>query len=111
MAQLHIKGRLLQLLAERGPQWDYELADRIAAEYAEVKGEYWHDTVRLTLADLYSSGLITSTEETLDPEKTCGREKLLFRFAVTEFGRERMQQTGLLATSGRAGEAATVGVA
>ena len=111
MAQLHIKGRLLQLLAEGGPQWDYELADRIAAEYPEAKGEYWHDTVRLTLADLYSSGLIASTEEKLEPERTYGRDKLLFRFAVTEFGRDRMQQTELLGASGRAAEPTTAGAA
>ncbi len=111
MAQLHIKGRLLEVLAERGPHWDYELADQIAAEYREAKGEYWHDTVRLTLADLYSSGLIASTEEKLDPERTYGREKLLFRFALTEFGRERMQQMGLLAAGGRAAEPTTAGAA
>ncbi|HLE99739.1 MAG TPA: hypothetical protein VI540_07550 [Gaiellaceae bacterium] len=95
MSQIHVKGRLLQILAESGAQWDYELFERIAREYAEVEGEYWYDTIRLNLADLYSSGLITEVDEALDPSKSFGREKILLRFEVTSFGRERMAQSDL----------------
>ncbi len=108
MARIHIKGRLLQLLVERGAQWDYDLPDVIESEYPEVHGAYWRGTIRLLLADLYSSGLIASLEEKLDPSKTGGEEKLLFRFAVTDFGRERMGHTGLL-PAGSAGAPATAG--
>ena len=96
MAQIHIKGRLLQLLAERGPQWDYELFEQLAREYPEVEGEYWYDTIRLKLADLYSSGITREVEEALDPGKSFGNEKILFKFDLTDFGRERMRHTGLL---------------
>jgi hypothetical protein len=95
MAKLHIKGRILQLFEERGPLWDYEVFELVAAEYGEVEGQYWYDTLRLVLADLYSSGLTTSIEETLDPGKSFGVEKILFRFELTAFGRERMRHTGL----------------
>jgi hypothetical protein len=101
MPKLPIKGRLLQLLEERGPQWDYELASAIAQEYAEVDGRYWYDTIRLSLADLYSSGLIREVEEALDPSKSHGIEKILFRFDLTDFGRERMRDTGLAAGARR----------
>jgi hypothetical protein len=101
MAKLPIKVRLLQLLEERGPQWDYELAGAIAREYAEVDGQYWYDTIRLSLADLFSSGLITEVEEALDPSKSYGLEKILFRFEVTDFGRQRMRDTGLAAGTRR----------
>ena len=96
MALLHIKGRILQLLEEHGPQWDYELFEKIAAEYPEVEGEYWYDTIRLELADLYSSGITAQVEEALDPSKSFGNEKILFKFGLTDFGRERMRHTGLL---------------
>ncbi len=96
--QVHIKGRLLQLLDE-GPHWDYELAQRIADEYPEAQGQYWADTVRLNLADLHSGGLVVQQEDAVDPSKTYGREKVLFRFALSEFGRQRMQETGLLETA------------
>jgi len=102
--QLHIKGRILQLLEERGPLWDYEVFELVATEYSEVEGQYWYDTLRLVLADLYSSGLTKSIEETLDPGKSFGVEKILFRFELTAFGRERMRHTGL--SSGRRQEVA-----
>jgi hypothetical protein len=95
MAEIHIKGRILQLLDERGPLWDYEVFAALASEYPEVDGSYWYDTIRLKLADLYSSGLTTSVEEAVDREKSFGNEKILFRFALTDFGRERMGHTGL----------------
>jgi hypothetical protein len=104
MAELHIKGRILQLLEERGPLWDYEIFEALAAEYPEVEGQYWYDTIRLKLADLYSSGITTEVDEALDPDKSFGNEKILFRFDLTEFGRDRMRHTGLL--PGRAREAA-----
>jgi hypothetical protein len=101
MPKVHIKGRLLQLLEQGGPQWDYEVAAKIASEYDEVEGQYWYDTIRLNLADLFSSGLITEVEETLDPSKSYGVEKVLFRFELTDFGRERMRDTGLSTTTAR----------
>ena len=98
MGDVHIKGRILQLLEERGPLWDYELFGALSSEYPEVDGEYWYDTIRLELADLYSSGITASVEEALDPQKSFGNEKILFRFGLTDFGRERMRHTGLLST-------------
>lgn len=92
---MHMKGRMLQLLAERGPMWDYEIRDAVLSEYG-VSGDYWYGTVRLTLTDLYSSGLLDELETTIDPAKSSGEEKLLFRFTLNDFGRERMRQSGLL---------------
>jgi hypothetical protein len=96
MPDVHIKGRIHQLLEERGPLWDYELFATLVSEYPEVNGQYWYDTIRLKLTDLYSTGLTTSVEEDLDADKSFGNEKILFRFALTDFGRERMRDAGLL---------------
>lgn len=96
---VHVKGRLLQYL-EEGPQWDYQLAARIESEYEECQGEYWHNTVRMNLVDLHSGGLILPEEETVDPSKTFGHEKMIFRFALTDFGRQRMKESGLLEGAG-----------
>jgi hypothetical protein len=97
MADIHLKARLLQLLAERGPQWDSDLAAAAEAEYPEVRGGYWAGTIRLLLADLYSSGLIRSLEERLG---TNGDSKLHFCFELTEFGRERMADTRIVPAGG-----------
>jgi len=95
---MHMKGHMLQLLAERGPMWDYDIADEVMQAYG-VSGDYWFGTVRLTLADLYSSGLLDEVETTVDPDKSRGAEKLLFRFGLNDFGRTRMQQSGLMGAS------------
>lgn len=98
MPQLHVKGRLLQLLAEEGPQWDYELAERLAGEYGERGTEYWHDTMRLTLADLGSGGLVYPEEQmdTVDTSRTFGVEKLVRHYVLSDFGRQRASEMGLL---------------
>jgi hypothetical protein len=92
---MHMKGRMLQLLAERGPMWDYDIADAVLQEYG-LSGDYWFGTVRLTLADLFSSGLLDEVETTVDPAKSRGEEKLLFKFGLNDFGRSRMRQSGLM---------------
>lgn len=91
---MHIKGFILRLLHERGEMWDYEVADEVMRVY-NLRGEYWYGTVRLTLTDLYSGGLLAEVDTAVDPSKSFGKEKLLCRFAITEFGSERMKQTGL----------------
>lgn len=95
MAKMHLKGHMLQLMERGGPLWDYEIADAVMTEYG-LSGDYWYGTVRLTLTDLFSAGLIEEIETTVDPEKSFGAEKLLFKFALSDFGRDRMRQSGLL---------------
>jgi hypothetical protein len=106
MATVHVKGRLLQILDEEGPHFDHQLADRLATEYGERNEAYWHNSIRLTLADLHSGGLILPEEEddVVDPGRTFGVEKLVRRYALTDFGRQRMRETGLLRpTAARSG--------
>jgi hypothetical protein len=102
MPAVHVKGRLLQILEEEGAHYDHELAARLAREYGEQDTAYWHDTTRLTLADLHSGGLVLPREEDdhLDPTLTFGVEKLIRRYEITDFGRERMAATGLLRAAG-----------
>jgi hypothetical protein len=99
MSKVHMKGRLLQILEAEGAMWDYDLAERMLTEYGQ-EGEYWYGTIRVTLTDLYSGGLLEVLEEALDPEKSYGKEKVLFKFGLTEFGRQRMADTGLLVGKG-----------
>lgn len=94
---LHFKGYMLTLLAERGQLWDHEIAEAVMRDYA-LSGDYWYGTVRLLLTDLYSGGLIDEVDTTVDPSKSFGKEKVLFRFALNDFGRERMAQSGLATT-------------
>jgi hypothetical protein len=92
---MHIKGHMLQLLAARGAMWDHEIAGDVMRTY-DLSGDYWYGTVRLTLTDLFSSGLLDEVETTVDPDKSFGEEKVLFKFALNDFGRDRMRQSGLM---------------
>jgi hypothetical protein len=102
MSRVHVKGRLLQILEEEGGQYDHELAARLAREYGEQDSAYWHNTIRLTLADLHSGGLVLPREadDLIDPSLTFGVEKLVRRYELSDFGRERMAATGLLRAAG-----------
>lgn len=95
MSKMHMKGYILQLLARRGALWDHEIAAEVTSEYG-LSGRYWYGTVRLTLTDLFSAGLLDEVETRVDPGKSFGEEKLLFKVALNDFGRARMRQSGLL---------------
>jgi len=92
--QVHMKGHMLQVLDRGGAMWDYDVADEVMNAYG-LSGDYWHGTVRLTLTDLYSGGLLDELEATINPAKAGGEEKVHFRYQLSEFGRKRMQQSGL----------------
>lgn len=94
MAKIHIKGRMLQYLEEKQPLWDYQISDRVMEEYG-LSGDYWRGTVRVLLADLFSCGLIESVEEDVDEGLYFGEGKVLFSYVLSQFGRERMVDTGL----------------
>jgi hypothetical protein len=94
MSTMHMKGYMLQRLAGRGAMWDHEIADDVMREYG-LSGAYWYGTVRLTLTDLFSSGLLDEVDTAIDPDKSLGEEKLLFKFGLNDFGRSRMRQSGL----------------
>ncbi len=83
---------MLELLSV-APMWDNELAAAVMQEYG-LSGEYWYGTVRLTLTDLYSGGLLDEVETTVTATDD-GEERLLFKFALNDFGRDRMRQSGL----------------
>lgn len=99
MSALHMKGYVLRLFAERGALWTDEVIDAVSSEYG-VSGPYWRGTVRLTLVDLYAGGLLSEQDATVDPERTQGEERVLFQYALTDFGRERMAQSGLTTRGG-----------
>ena len=96
MTELHMKGYILQLLSENGDGlWDYDIANSTLKAYG-YSGGYWKGEVRLALTDLFSCGLAESVEDKIDDGSHFQSDKLLVRYKLTDFGRERMQQTGLL---------------
>ena len=91
--KLHQKGFLLVALSKNNTLWDDELIVQVFIEY-NIFGDYSEKTIRIALDELSAAGLITRVEEKLEMNKQ--REKLLFRYQLSDFGRARMIDTGLL---------------
>ena len=100
MPKIHIKGRILQIIHEHTEGksfkgiWDYEIARQILKEYG-LAGGYAME-MRVTLTDLFSGALIETIEEKLDKGEHFGKGKILFKFSLTNFGRDRIADTGII---------------
>jgi DNA-binding transcriptional regulator PaaX len=91
--KLHQKGFLLVALSKNNTLWDDELIVQAFIEY-NIFGDYSEKTIRIALDELSAAGLITRVEEKLEMNKQ--QAKLLFRYQLSDFGRARMIDTGLL---------------
>lgn len=96
MKKLHMKGRILQLInaQQNTGIWDWQITNALMTEYG-LSGAYWRGNTRVTLTDLFSSGIIESVEETLDDQAYFGAGRVLFKFKLSDFGRQRMYDTAL----------------
>ena len=91
--RLHQKGFLLVELSKFNNMWDDELIEKTLNEYEEF-GDFREKTLRIALDELSAAGLIKRIESKL--ETIDGKEKLLFKYQVSDFGISRMRDTGLL---------------
>lgn len=91
--KLHQKGFLLVELNSVAGLWDEELIARALSEYGH-SGEYWENSIRVALDELAAAGLIKRLQT--DLKNVRGKPMLTFFYAVTDFGKIRMMDTGLL---------------
>ena len=91
--KLHQKGFLLVELSRVASLWDDRLVDKALREYG-LDGAYWENNLRVALDELAAAGLITRLEEKL--ENVRGKSRLMFCYSLSDFGRARMLDTGLL---------------
>jgi hypothetical protein len=84
-----LKGYLLQTLLGCGESWDFRLVEAGLAAYG-LRGAHWYNTLQVALDELASAGLTERLESRL------AEGRLQFRYRLTEFGRQRMADTGLL---------------
>jgi hypothetical protein len=92
--KLHQKGFLLTALRRTESAWDHTLVAETLAEYG-VTGRGRVNEIRIALDEMASAGLIARVEERLDNGAHVGPGKVLFRYSLTDFGRQRMRDTGL----------------
>jgi DNA-binding transcriptional regulator PaaX len=91
--KLHYKGYLLVTISKSGGIWDQQLIEKVFSEYNE-SGDFREKTIRIALDELAAAGLIKRIENKL--ETINAKEKLLFKYQVSDFGISRMVDTGLL---------------
>lgn len=91
--KLHQKGFLLITLNKAGSMWDYQLIKKSFNEYDEP-GDFKEKTLRIALDELAAAGLIKCIENKIEVNN--GKEKLLFKYQLSDFGISRMVDTGLL---------------
>jgi len=89
--KLHHKGFVLVSLADLQVSWDDKLIVLAMNEY-ELEGQYWTNHFSVILDELASAGLITRLDHRLDANS----QRLMFQYAMSDFGIKRMQATGLL---------------
>ncbi len=94
---LHMKGFILRLRAAAGERglWDHEIMQAVSREYRR-NSAYWKGELRVTLTDLHSGALIDEIADELDDGRHFGAGRILMKFRISPFGRERMQDAGLL---------------
>jgi len=93
--KLHQKAFLLVELNKASIAWDYDLISKAMKEYG-LSGPYWTNAIRAALDELSSAGLTNGIDKKLDDGTHVGKDKVLFKYQLTEFGRTRMRETGLL---------------
>lgn len=91
--KLHHKGFLLIAISKSSGIWDYQLIEKVFAEYDE-SGDFREKTLRIALDELAAAGLIKRVENKL--ETIQGKVKLHFKYRISDFGITRMVDTGLL---------------
>lgn len=96
MSKVHMKGRTIQILEERGPSWDYDIAKQVIDEYELQDDRRNRSNIRIWLIEYAANGLIEAVEDAVDDGSNFREDKLMSRYQVTNFGRQRMKDTGLL---------------
>jgi len=93
--KLHQKGFLLVELSQVTSIWDSELISKAMKEYA-LDGLYWMNGFSVALDELAAAGLVVRLESKLDDGTHFALGRLMFNYKLSDFGRERMIDTGLL---------------
>jgi DNA-binding transcriptional regulator PaaX len=87
--RLHQKGYLLVELSKVKSLWDDELIKKTLAHYNE-SGDFKEKSLRIALDELASAGLINRNNQKLR------NNSLHFCYQLSDFGRLRMINTGLI---------------
>lgn len=95
--KLHHKGFMLVELAKHASIWDKDLIHTVLEEY-KLGGNYWFKSGCVMLDELAAAGLVDRIDSRLDDASDALKPRVMFKYSLTDFGRTRMHDTGLLTT-------------
>jgi hypothetical protein len=85
-----VKFRLLEIFAEKGHLWNYEVTDLMAEEYKDRRSKYGQQATNWDLIELAASGFIKETDASIDEKKRAGN--LLIQYGLTAIGRDELER-------------------
>ncbi|MDY0252693.1 MAG: hypothetical protein AB7E75_00770 [Candidatus Methanomethylophilaceae archaeon] len=85
-----VKFRLLEIFAEKGHLWSYEVTEIMAAEYKDRKGKFGRQSTNWDLIELAASGFIKETDASIDEKY--GKGNLLLQYGLTAIGRDELER-------------------
>ncbi|HJJ51415.1 MAG TPA: hypothetical protein O0X01_07845 [Methanocorpusculum sp.] len=87
-----IKFRILEVFADQGRLWNYELVELMSGEYKDRRSKYGRQTTNWDLIELAASGFIAETDASIDEEKKYGKGNLLLQYGLTDIGRAELER-------------------
>lgn len=80
-----IKFRVLEILADGEPKWNYELVDMLMKEYGE-SSDFHKYSINFDLIEVQASGFIYATESAVDEAGKFRSGSLLNKYKITSLG-------------------------
>lgn len=86
-----VKFRMLEIFADKGHLWNYEVMEIMAAEYKDRRSKFGRQATNWDLIELSASGFIKETDASIDEKKQYGKGNLLTQYGLTSTGRDQLE--------------------
>ena len=90
LMKLTMKSRLLLLFKEEGEMWVQDAVERLLAVEGMQKSERWSWVIRFYMMEMSVNGMLEILDEALDDGTYFGKDVILTKYKITDFGIERV---------------------
>lgn len=87
-----VKFRILEMFANEGRLWSYEVVDMVAKEYKDRSSRYGRNSTIWTLVELSAAGFIAEVDSKINDSTDYGTGGLFHRYGLTEIGRAELER-------------------
>ncbi|MBO4302573.1 hypothetical protein J5839_04430 [Methanosarcinaceae archaeon] len=92
MAKQPIKIRIIDYMSDGIERWSSDIVSVMCAEYnISMTCAVSRDYINFNLIELAANGFLKSTDEMIDTEGKYKKDALLFRYVITDAGKERAE--------------------